>query len=62
MSDRMHAQSVTVEGPNRANAAEPAAIRTVESYRTDGRLVLQDASDPLAWIESSGGIDLDDAR
>ncbi|AWB27441.1 DUF7331 family protein [Halococcoides cellulosivorans] len=58
MSDRMHGQAV--EEAHGANAVEPAAIRTVEGYRTDDRLVLQDASDPLAWIESSAGIDLDD--
>lgn len=59
MSDRMQRQATTEEAHG-ANAAEPAAIRTVESYRSSGQLILQDASDPLAWIESDVGIDLDE--
>ena len=33
----------------------------IESYETDGSTVLYDASNPLAWIESTRAIALDRA-
>lgn len=45
---------------------DPAAVPSpvddrIESYETDGSTVLYDASNPLAWIESTRAVPLDRA-
>ena len=39
---------------------EPAAIRSIESYETDDGVVFYDAENPLAWVETSKPICLED--
>jgi len=38
------------------------AIETTEAYETDDGVVLYDAENPLAWIQSGTAVPLDDAR
>jgi len=38
------------------------AIETTEAYETDDGVVLYDAENPLAWIQSGKTVPLDDAR
>lgn len=40
--------------------AEEAGVETVEAYETDGNVVLYDAENPLAWVESSGAVSLEE--
>lgn len=50
------------------SAAEPSTTvptardGDVEAYETDDGVVLYDAGNPLAWIESRAPVRLDDAR
>ncbi|WP_313691114.1 DUF7331 family protein [Halorarum halobium] len=36
-----------------ADARSDEAVDTVEAYEDDGRVVLYDAANPLAWVEAS---------
>lgn len=38
------------------------AIETTEAYETDDGVVLYDAENPLAWIQSATTVALDDLR
>jgi hypothetical protein len=38
----------------------PDGVETVESYETDSGVVLFDAENPLAWVESSSALQLVD--
>lgn len=52
------------EGPGggESTSAVPAAADGgIEAYETDHGIVLYDANNPLAWIESSAPVSLDDA-
>lgn len=45
-----------------ASPGMPTAVDAdVESYETDEGVVIYDAGNPLAWIESTGPVRLDDA-
>lgn len=48
--------------PDEASTDVPAATHgDVEAYETDDGVVLYDAGNPLAWIESRSPVRLDDA-
>ncbi|MFB6353237.1 MAG: hypothetical protein ABEJ92_04050 [Halobacteriales archaeon] len=52
------------DGPAGGEPAEPAPAATdgeVETYETDDGVVLYDAGNPLAWIESRTPVRLDNA-
>jgi hypothetical protein len=38
------------------DASEPAGVETVESYEVDGGVVLYDAENPLAWVETTEAV------
>ena len=44
----------------RIRRGEPASIATVESYETDGCVVFYDAENPLAWVEATRTIPLEE--
>jgi len=46
-------------GVNPDEAVE--AVETVEAYEDDGRTVLYDAENPLAWVEASEAVTLAEA-
>lgn len=39
---------------------EPAGVETVEAYEVDDGVVLYDAENPLAWVQTSRAVRLDD--
>lgn len=39
---------------------EPDSIATVESYETDGSVVFYDAQNPLAWVETTRSLRLEE--
>lgn len=49
-------------GAGGSNAVRIADEGNVEAYETDGGIVLYDAGNPLAWVESRAPVRLDDAR
>jgi len=44
-----------------AAASEPAGVATVESYEVDNGVVLFDAENPLAWVETTKSIPVTEA-
>ncbi|WP_185911684.1 DUF7331 family protein [Halonotius roseus] len=44
-----------------AVATEPAGVETVESYEVDGGVVLFDAENPLAWVETTEAVSVQEA-
>jgi hypothetical protein len=46
---------------NSADASEPAGIETVESYEVDDGVVLFDAENPLAWVETTEAVPVTEA-
>ena len=46
---------------NSAAASEPAGVATVESYEVDDGVVLFDAENPLAWVETTDAIPVSEA-
>lgn len=40
------------------SAAEPTGVETVESYEVDDGVVLYDAENPLAWVETTQAVPL----
>ena len=44
-----------------AAASEPAGVATVESYEVDDGVVLFDAENPLAWVETTDAIPVSEA-
>lgn len=40
--------------------AEPAGVGTIESYETDDGVVFYDAENPLAWVETTRTLELED--
>ncbi|MFC7069290.1 DUF7331 family protein [Halobaculum lipolyticum] len=44
----------------RSGASPDEAVETVEAYEDDGRTVLYDAENPLAWMEASTAVALAD--
>jgi len=44
-----------------AAASEPAGVATVESYEVDNGVVLFDAENPLAWVETTKAIPVTEA-
>ncbi|MFB6113023.1 MAG: hypothetical protein ABEJ58_02830 [Halodesulfurarchaeum sp.] len=49
-------QSDVREGPD----SDPA--ERIEAYETDEGLVLYDAENPLAWLQSTGAVSLEERR
>ncbi|SEW00951.1 DUF7331 family protein [Natrinema salifodinae] len=41
-------------------SSEPAGTATIESYETDDGVVFYDAENPLAWVETSRTLTLED--
>lgn len=48
-------------GAEPSNAVSTASGGEVEAYETDNGVVLYDAGNPLAWIESRAPVRLDEA-
>jgi len=46
---------------DRAAVTEPDGVETVESYEVDGGVVLFDAENPLAWVETTEAISVQEA-
>jgi hypothetical protein len=46
---------------NSADASEPTGIETVESYEVDDGVVLFDAENPLAWVETTEAVPVTEA-
>lgn len=44
----------------RSGASPDEAVETVEAYEDDGRTVLYDAENPLAWVEAGTAVVLAD--
>ncbi|WP_165853268.1 DUF7331 family protein [Halonotius aquaticus] len=44
-----------------AAASEPTGVATVESYEVDDGVVLFDAENPLAWVETTEAIPVSEA-
>jgi hypothetical protein len=50
------------------SAAEPRnpdvseAVETVEAYETDDGVVIYDAENPLAWVQTDEAVPIEDAR
>jgi hypothetical protein len=42
--------------------ADPAGVETIEAYETDGGVVLYDAENPLAWVETTLSVRLDEQQ
>ncbi|MFB6164057.1 MAG: hypothetical protein ABEJ31_02765 [Haloarculaceae archaeon] len=63
MTDRANGRRSELDSETdaRAEPAVPDAVETVEVYETDEGMVLYDAENPLAWVQSSGAISLEDA-
>ena len=41
-----------------AEERQDEAVETVEAYEDDGRVVLYDAANPLAWVEATLAVSL----
>jgi len=39
----------------------PRAVETVEAYEDDDSVVLYDAENPLAWVQSTAAVTIEDA-
>lgn len=48
-------------GKDSAAVTEPDGVETVESYEVDGGVVLFDAENPLAWVETTEAISVQEA-
>ncbi|WP_171814649.1 DUF7331 family protein [Halopiger xanaduensis] len=44
----------------REPSSEPAGTETIEAYETDDGVVFYDAENPLAWVETSRTLALDE--
>lgn len=44
----------------REPSSEPAGTATIESYETDDGVVFYDAQNPLAWVETSQTLTLEE--
>jgi hypothetical protein len=55
MSDRVDTMDVA-QPP-----ADEAGVETIEAYETDETVVLYDAENPLAWVEASDAVRLEEA-
>ena len=44
----------------REPSSEPRGIETIESYETEDGVVFYDAENPLAWVETSRTLTLED--
>ncbi|WP_435127992.1 DUF7331 family protein [Halobaculum sp. D14] len=53
-----HASDSLSEEPSAERSDE--AVETVEAYEDDGRTVLYDAENPLAWVETTRAVTLAD--
>lgn len=42
-----------------ADGRPDEAVDTVEAYEDEGRVVLYDAENPLAWVEADGAVRID---
>ncbi|WP_435063079.1 DUF7331 family protein [Halobaculum sp. EA56] len=45
---------------DRSDESPDEAVETVEAYEDDGRTVLYDSENPLAWVEASTAVALAD--
>ena len=43
-----------------ADERSDEAVETVEAYEDEGRVVLYDAENPLAWVEADGAVPIAD--
>ena len=53
----MHDDDMTDEHDR---SEEPAAVATIESYETEDGVVFYDADNPLAWVETTRPLALED--
>ena len=44
----------------REPSSEPQGVETIESYETEDGVVFYDAENPLAWVETSRTLTLED--
>jgi hypothetical protein len=52
---------VTDDATDRSEpSSEPAGTATIESYETEDGVVFYDAENPLAWVETSQTLPLED--
>lgn len=45
----------------RASVSDPDGVETIEAYETDDGVVLYDAENPLAWVQTTRAVTLEDA-
>jgi len=61
-------EHATADGVDRDGAEVPALPgeadprNSVEAYDTDDGVVLQDADEPMAWVQSSHAVDIVESR
>ncbi|MFQ3285282.1 MAG: hypothetical protein ACI9TI_002428 [Natronomonas sp.] len=51
------AETAETKGPGEPTV--PDAVRSTESYETEGGVVFYDADNPLAWLQADHVVDLD---
>lgn len=49
------------DGSDGESHDEPAGVATIESYETEDGVVFYDAENPLAWVETTRTLRLEDA-
>ncbi|ESP88390.1 DUF7331 family protein [Candidatus Halobonum tyrrellensis] len=54
-----HPSDLSWDGTDTAERSDEA-VETVESYEDEGRVVLYDAENPLAWVEADGAVPVTD--
>ena len=63
MTDRANGSRTEMDSaavPRDPNVSE--AVETVEAYETDDGVVLYDAENPLAWVQTDEAVPIEDAR
>lgn len=51
------AETAETDGPSASTVSD--AVRSTESYETEGGVVFYDADNPLAWLQADHVVDLD---
>lgn len=51
-------ERVSDDEPDSADPGPNQQVESVEAYETDGRTVLYDADNPLAWVETTRALSL----
>lgn len=63
MTDRAHGSRTERNSAEESREpAVPDAVETTEAYETDEGIVLYDAENPLAWIQSSNAVSIEESR